>query len=89
VAAPFIGFDQGFVGDDVQLFLHFTLHVFAAGCAHDVAELTLVHGKADALAGAGHHFQQQAQLAGDEPVHTLLLDQIAGQADVFLHVSTP
>ena len=85
VAAPFVGFDQGFIGDDVQLLLHFALHVFAAGGAHDVTQLALVHGKADALAGAGDDFQQQTQLAGDQAVHALLLDQVAGQADVFLH----
>lgn len=85
VAAPFVGLDQHLVGDDVQLLLDFALHVLAAGRAQHVADGALVDGLADALAGAGHDFQQQAQLAGDEAVHALLLDQVAGQADVFLH----
>ena len=31
VAAPFVGFDQHFIGDDVQLLLDLSLHVFAVG----------------------------------------------------------
>ncbi len=81
VAAPFVGFNQGFVGDDVQLFLHFALHVFAAGGAHDFAQLAFVHGKADALAGAGNHFQQQAQLRGDAAIDPLFFHQVTGKAD--------
>jgi hypothetical protein len=84
VAAPFVGLDQHLVGDDVQLLLHLALHVLAAGRAQHAAQGALVDGLADALAGAGHHFEQQAQLARDVAVDALLLDQVAGEADALV-----
>jgi hypothetical protein len=89
VAAPFVGFDQHFVGDDVELFLDFALHVLALGAAQHAAQRAFVDGVADALAGARHHFQQQAQLPGDEAVHALLFDQVAGEADFVCHENSP
>jgi len=79
VAAPLVGFDQHIVGDDVELFLDFTLHVFALGGAQHATERALVDGQADAFAGAGHHLQQQAQLGWDEPACALLLNEVAGE----------
>jgi hypothetical protein len=42
VAAPFVGLDQHFVGDDVQLLLDLALHVLALGRAQHAAERALV-----------------------------------------------
>jgi hypothetical protein len=42
---------------------------------------------ADALAGARHHLDQQAQLPGDVAVLALLLDEVLGQADALAHVN--
>ena len=37
---------------------------------------------ADALAGARDHFDQQAQLRRDAAVLALLLDEVAGEAEI-------
>jgi hypothetical protein len=66
MSAPFVCFDQHIIGDDVEFLLHFALHVFAAGRAHDItqfaAQRTFVHRMADTLAGTCHDLEQQAQL---------------------------
>ena len=67
VAAPLVGFNQHFVADDVELFLQLTLEVGGSGGAEHIAQGPLVHGDGDALAGARHDFDQQAQLAGYGP----------------------
>ena len=54
VTAPFVGFDQYFVGNDVEFFLHFALHVLAAGAAQDIAQGAFVDCVTDALAGTGN-----------------------------------
>ena len=82
MAAPFVGLDQHLVGDDVELLLHLALHVLAAGAAQHAAQGALVDGVADALAGACHHFQQQAQLGRDVAVDALLFDQVAGEGNL-------
>ncbi len=79
VAAPFVGFNQHFVGDDVQFFLDFALDVFTFRGTQHTAQRAFVDGQADALAGTGHHFQQQAQLRWNGTVDALLFDQVAGQ----------
>jgi hypothetical protein len=65
VAAPFVGFEQDFVGDDVQLLLHFALHVFGVGRAEHFAQRAFADRVADGFAGARHHFDQQAQFGRD------------------------
>ena len=82
---PQIGFQQRVVGDHVQLLLGFPLHVLGAHVTQIVVQGSLADGLADALAGAGHHFQQQAQLAGNQSLLALHLHQVLGEADVFLH----
>jgi len=89
VTAPLVGFDQHFVGNDVQFLLNFALHVLAVGAAQHAAERAFVHGLADAFAGAGNHLQQQAQVAGDVAVNALLLDEVTGEADGFCHGGSP
>jgi hypothetical protein len=83
VAAPFIRFEQDFVGDDVQFFLDFTLDVFGFGGAKDFAQRALAYRVADGLAGAGDDFDQQAQLGRDRVVLALFFDQVLGKADAF------
>jgi hypothetical protein len=85
MSAPLIGVDQHIVGDDVELLLHFALHVAGAGGAEHVAQCAFVHGDADAFAGAGDHFDEQAQLGRDDAVLALLLDEIAGEVDGLGH----
>ncbi len=94
VTAPFVGLDQHRVGDDVELFLDLALHVFRLCRTQHATERALVHGLADALAGAGHHLQQQPQVGRNQVVHTLLLHQVAGQGNfcrchVFLRQPAP
>lgn len=84
VAAPFVGLDEHLVGDDVQLLLDLALHVLALGRAEHAAQRTLVDGLANALARTGHHFEQQAQLARNEAVGALLLDEVAGEGNLLL-----
>ena len=85
MAAPFVGLNQHFVGNDIKLFLDFALHVFAAGAAHHVTERAFVDRAADAFAGAGDHFDQQAQLGRNVAVKTLLLNQVARQGNFLGH----
>ncbi len=85
MSAPLVGVDQHIVGDDVELLLHFALHVAGAGGAEHVAQCAFVHGDADAFAGAGDHFDEQAQLGRDDAVLALLLDEIAGEVDGLGH----
>ena len=33
--APFVGFEQHLIGDDVEFFLHFALHIVAARTAQN------------------------------------------------------
>ena len=62
VTAPFIGFNQYIVGNDVEFLLDLTLYVFASSRAHDIAKLTaqcaFVDGMANAFASASYHFKQ-------------------------------
>jgi hypothetical protein len=81
VASPFVGFEQFAVGDHIELLLVFTLDVLGAGFAQDVAERALVHRDADLLAGAGDDLEEQAQLAGNQVLLALLLDEVLCEAD--------
>jgi hypothetical protein len=46
-------------------------------CAQHAPQCALVHGLADALAGARDHFQQQPQFRGDQAAAALLFNQVA------------
>jgi hypothetical protein len=85
VAAPFVGFDQHIVGNDVEFFLHLALHVLAARRAQHIAQGAFVDGLADALASACHHFEQQTQLRRNMAFGALLFNQVAGEGDVVCH----
>ena len=74
VAAPFIGLEQHFVGNDVEFFLRFALHVVAAGVAVDAGQRTLADGVADRFAGAGDDFDEQSQFCGNNAFFALLFD---------------
>ena len=80
VAAPFVGFEQDFVGQNVQFLLHFALHVFSAHAAQDTAQCAFGNGVADFLASTRHHFDKEAQI-GRRVVAAGLLDQIATQGN--------
>ncbi|MNY12923.1 hypothetical protein D3C86_1460290 [compost metagenome] len=88
VAAPLVGVEQHFIGDDVQLLLGLALHIAGAGRAEHAREGALAHGVGNGLAGARHHLDQQPELRLDRVVLALLLDQIAGEADA-CHVGSP
>ncbi|MNS65050.1 hypothetical protein D3C72_981990 [compost metagenome] len=81
VAAPLVGVEQHFIGDDVQLLLGLALHIAGAGRAEHAREGALAHGVGNGLAGARHHLDQQPELRLDRVVLALLLDQVAGEAD--------
>ena len=81
VAAPFVGLDQHFVGDDVQFFLHLALHVLTVRRSQHAAQCALVDGLADAFACACHHFKQQPQMRRNVAFGALLLDQVARQGN--------
>ena len=76
VAAPFVGFDQNFIGNDVQFLLNFTLNVFYVGTAQNTTQGTFVDRMADAFASPCHHFEQQAQLSRNLTFAALLFNQI-------------
>ncbi len=80
VAAPLIGFEEDFVGDHVQLFLHLALDVVGAGGPQHIGQGALAHGNGDGLAGAGNDFDQETQVGGDVLV-ALGLDQVARKGD--------
>ncbi len=81
VAAPFVGVEQHFIGDHVQLLLGFALDIAGAGRAQHAGEGALADGVGNGLAGARDHFDQQPQFGLDRVVLALLLDQVAGEAD--------
>ncbi len=85
MAAPLVGLDQHLVGDEVELFLHLALHVGAARTAQHLAQRAFVDADGDALAGARHDFDQQAQLGRNAAVDALLLDQVAGEGGAWAH----
>ena len=80
MTTPFIGFNQHIVGDDVEFFLDFTLHVFDAGRTHDIAQFAtqgaFVHRMADAFTSTRNNFQQQTQFRRNTAFGALLFDQI-------------
>jgi hypothetical protein len=79
MAAPFVGFEQDFVGNHVELLLHLALHVVAAGAAQHAGQAALADGDGDGLAGARDDFDQQAQVVGNDVLVALFLDQEAGR----------
>ena len=83
MAAPFVRFEQDLVGDDVEFFLYFALHVFRVGRAQHLAQGALADGVADGLAGARDHFDQQAQFGRDAVVRALFFDQVLRKTDAF------
>jgi len=76
VAAPLVGFQQDFVGEHVELFLHFALHVLAAGAAQHAAQRALGNLVADRLARARHDLDEKAQIRRGV-VAASLLDEVA------------
>jgi hypothetical protein len=60
---------------------HLALYVFAAGAAQHFTQSAFVDRYGDALAGARHHFYQQAQLGGDAAMLALLFNKVLGEAD--------
>ncbi|MNT80217.1 hypothetical protein D3C72_2196490 [compost metagenome] len=83
MAAPFIRFEQDLVGDDVEFFLYFALHVFRVGRAQHFTQRTLADGVADGLAGARDDFDQQAQFGRNAVVRALLFNQVLRKTDAF------
>ena len=85
MAAPFVGFQQDFIGNHIQLLLYLALHVFTTGAAQHFTQRALADRMADALAGPADDFDQQAQLGGNLVMQALLLDQMLGKTDAFAH----
>ncbi len=63
MAAPFGGFDEHLVGDDVQLLLRLALHVLAARAAQHADQRALVDVVRDLLAGHDHIADQAGEIA--------------------------
>ncbi|MNP40609.1 hypothetical protein D3C76_1342610 [compost metagenome] len=80
VAGPLVGFQQDFVGQDVELLLHLALDVLGLHAAQHATQRPLGHGVADFLARAGHHFHEVTQV-GRGVVTAGLLDQVAAQGN--------
>jgi hypothetical protein len=81
MSAPFIGFKQYFVGEQVQFFLNLTLNILAACAAQHLAERAFAYRMADGLTGTRKNLYQQSQFGRDAVMQTLLFDQILGKAD--------
>ena len=86
MAAPFVGFEQGLVGDHIELLLHFALNVLGSGLAQDAGQVTLAHAITDSLAGARHHLEQEPQLGWNQVFFALFFDQILREADLLVHL---
>ena len=56
MTAPFIGFNQDLIGNDVQFFLNLTLNIFNVCAAQNATQGAFVHGMADAFAGPCNNF---------------------------------
>ncbi len=56
MSAPFVRFQQYFIRQDVEFFLHLTLHVFTVKTAQYTAQGTFAHGMGNGLAGACNRF---------------------------------
>jgi hypothetical protein len=81
------GLGDDFVADDVELFLLFALHVFAAGRAQNAHEGAAGHFGADFHAAGGDRFDQRSELG----VKTVGLDFVRehfAQGDL-LHKTIP
>ena len=59
VAAPFVRFKQDFVGQDVEFFLRFALHIVTAGFAEDATQAAFANGNRNALTGPGNDLDQE------------------------------
>ena len=84
VAAPFVGFEQDVVGDDVEFLLRFALDVAGPGAAQHIGEGTLADVDRNGLAGPGDDFNQKTEVGGNDVFVALLLDEVARQRD-FCH----
>jgi hypothetical protein len=76
---PLIGFEQDFVRQHIELFLHLSLHVLGARRPQHAAERALADRDRDRLACARDDFDQQAQVGVDVMLVALFLDQELGQ----------
>ena len=64
---------------DAQFPLDLALHVLAPGAAENSRQATLAHGDADALAGMGDDFDEKVQIALDDALGALFIDQETGE----------
>ncbi|MNE63131.1 hypothetical protein D3C80_1584620 [compost metagenome] len=80
MTAPLVGFQEDFVGQHVELLLHFALHVLGFHAAEHATQGTLGHLMADGLAGPRHHFDKETQIGGSV-MAAGLFDQIAAQGN--------
>ncbi len=80
VAAPGVGFEQDVVRQHVELLLRLALDVAGTGITEHTAQCTLADRDRDGLAGAGHDFDQQAQV-GVDAAGVLFLDQVTGEGN--------
>jgi hypothetical protein len=80
VTAPFVGFEQDFVGHHVEFLLHFALNVFSTHAAEHTTQGAFGYCVADFLARTRHHFDKEAQI-GRSVIAAGLLNQIATQGN--------
>ena len=73
--------DDDFVGDDVELLLHFALHILAHRRAEDIGEAGAAHLVGDHLAGERHVVEDAGQFTRRLREHALLLDDEALDGD--------
>ena len=66
--------DDDFVGDDIQLLLHFALHVHVIGGAQDVGKAGAAHLVRDHLSGERHVVQDSRQFTRGFREIAFLLD---------------
>ncbi len=76
VAAPLVCLQQDFVGEHVELLLHFALDVLAVGATQYAPEGALGYRVADFLARSCHDLDEKAQISR-RVVTASLLDEVA------------
>lgn len=78
--APFVGLEEDLVREHIELLLRFPLDILAARLAEHLTQRPFADRDRDLLAGARHHFDQQAQRRIDA-AGVLPFDEVSGERD--------
>ena len=89
MASPVQRIDHNVMGDDVQFFLYFTLHILRLGATQHTHEIAPVNQMRYFLTGGYNIVQQQTERSRRIGQATLLLNNELGQGHFVSHASSP